>query len=138
MNEKLKILDDFCFDLAINYPFGYSSSPNVLSVSKSSPDYLIKKVKSKARELGINYRTKKDYIDFFYKGAKMSRYESFINFLKFLNVKFVCSEDKKVCYICKSYNFPHKLLRVIVEKAESLGIKCEYDLPYTHQIKFIF
>ncbi len=63
MNEKLKILDNFCFDLDV----GYGTNRNILYVSKSNPDYLIKKVKSKARDLGIRFRSFKDYIDFFVK-----------------------------------------------------------------------
>ena len=63
MNEKLNILDDFCFDLDV----GYGTNKNVLYVSKSNPDYLVKKVKSFARKIGVNFRSSKDYIDFFVK-----------------------------------------------------------------------
>ena len=65
MSEKLIILDDFCFDIDVSY--GIDRSNSILYLSKSNPIYLIKKVKSKARELGVNFRTKKDYIDFFVK-----------------------------------------------------------------------
>ena len=63
MNEKLKILDDFCFDLGV----GYGVRFNLLFVYRSNDLFLIKRIKSKAKELGIGYRTKKDYIDFFVK-----------------------------------------------------------------------
>ena len=61
MCEKLRILDDFCWDLGV----GYGTRENLLFLSRSNPDYLIKEVKRKARELGVRFRTKKDYIDFF-------------------------------------------------------------------------
>ncbi len=61
MCEKIKILDELCFDLDL----GYGVKGNVLYLSKANPDYLIKRIKRRARELGVRFRTKKDYIDFF-------------------------------------------------------------------------
>ena len=61
MCEKLRILDDICLDLGL----GYGTRDNVLFVNKSNPEYLIKKIKRKAKELGVKFRAKKDYIDFF-------------------------------------------------------------------------
>ena len=67
MCKKMKILDDFCWGLFDRYDFGYGTNGDVLFVSRSNPDYLIKRVKSFARKIGVNFKSYKDYIEFFVK-----------------------------------------------------------------------
>jgi len=63
MNKNMKILDDFIFDLDV----GYSVKDGFIFVFPSTSVYLLRKIKSKAKDLGIGYRTLKDgYVKFYF------------------------------------------------------------------------
>ena len=64
MSEKNKLFNDFIYDLVNFYQVDVSWDKNKIFISKVSEKLAIDKIKTKAKELKINFKTKRNYIEF--------------------------------------------------------------------------
>ena len=110
MNEKMKILDDFIFDLDVSY----SVKDGFIFVFPSTPYYLLRKIKNKAKVLGISYRSLKDGYVKFYFNEKLKRQN-----LKSEKIEVEESQSENI----KEFSIEELFKRINVIKQTLLNLK---------------